>query len=196
MRRLLVAAAAAALVLAGCADSPDKTAVEIDGGTSATPSPTATRSSTGTLLDLVPPKPERPVDAKTKASAIAFADHVFKVIFYAYGQPDPEPIRDIADESTCRGCEQPIQNAEVGAQNGRLLLGATPVETSKAKVVNVDGDFATVRLVVSYPQQVLAFADSGKAEGKRVPEVDELTTVNLRWDKNAWVLLDFSQVKK
>ena len=197
-RALMVAASFAALVLTGCADpEADTKAIEIDGASSSsTPSPTATRSSTGTLLDLIPPKPERPADARTKAGAIAFADHVFAVIFYAYGQADPQPIRDIADTAVCRGCEQPVQNTEVMAQNDRLLLGTKPIETSKAKVVNVDGDLATVRLQVSYPQQVLVFAESGQAEGKRSPELDELTTVNLRWDDDAWTLLDFSEVKK
>lgn len=196
MRKVIVAVAAA-VVLAGCADTPEDKKVEI-GGESAdpTPTPSATRSSTGTLLDLVPPEPERPADARTKAGAIAFSDYVFKAIYYAYGTGDPTPITDIADTATCRGCKTPINNATVGGDNGRLLLGTQPVKTSGAKVTNVDGEIATVRLTVDYPQMVLVVRDTKQAEGDRIKAVEEPTTVNLRWQDGAWVLLDFQPVKK
>lgn len=196
MRRAIIAVVAA-VVLAGCADTPEDKKVEVGGKSSEpTPTPTATKSSTGTLLDLVPPEPQRPADARTKAGAIAFSDYVFKSIYYAYGTADPTPITDIADTAICSGCKTPVNNATTAGDNGRLLLGTQPVTTSDAKVTNVDGDIATVRLTVDYPQMVLVVADTKQAEGDRIKAVTEPTTVNLRWQGGKWVLLDFQPVKK
>ncbi|MDX6232513.1 MAG: hypothetical protein QOH68_1497 [Nocardioidaceae bacterium] len=170
----------------GSSDDGDK--ISIDDPTSASP----TQSSTGTLLDLVPPKPERPADKKTKLGAIAMADHLFKVVYYAQGIAKTEPLTAIVDAKLCRGCKVPLDNIATETQNGVVVVGTQPITTSKAKVVNVDGEFATVSLTVNYPEKVVVDAKSGKAAGKRSPGSKILTTVNLRWVDNAWTVLDFA----
>lgn len=179
------------VVLSACgggADDDDK--LSNDPATSATPTPTPTRSSTGTLLDLVPPKPERPADEKTKAGAIAFADYFFKVVYYVQGIADPAPLTSIIDVARCAGCKVYLKNVQTEVDNGVVVVASDPVATSKAKVINVDGEFATVSLTVNNPEKIIVDAASGKASGDRQPKYDRVATVNLRWTDGAWQVLD------
>lgn len=175
-------------VLTACGGGSDDDKGPIDSKTSAAPTPT--RTTTGTLLDLVPPKPERPADENTKAGAIAFADYVFKVISYGEGIGDAAPLTSIIDERRCAGCKLYLDNIKTSNKFNVVGVGSEPISTTKAKVVNVDGDFSTVSLTVNYPESVVIDADSGKASGDRQPKFTEATTVNLQWVDGKWRVLD------
>ena len=174
-------------VLSACGGSSDGKDLSVAKSSS---TPTPTRTTTGTLLDMVPPKPERPADEKTKAGAIAFADYFFKVALYVQGIADPAPLTAIIDADRCAGCKVLLGNVSTASSNGVVIVGTTPIATSKAKVVNVDGDFATVKLSVNHPERAIILAETGKPAGDPAPAYDDVTTVNLRWVDGAWIVLD------
>lgn len=184
MRRLVVAVlAAGVLALTGCTSSTDSAGSDDPSG-----------QLDGTLLDRAPTEPTPPAPEQSEAGAIAYADHVFAVIEYAYGTADPAPLEQITDPDTCFGCEAIVAEITAAAQDGRVLIGPTATTTSDPQVVDQSADRATVQLLVQRPALVSLQSDSGEPTGDNLAAVDAPMQVTMEWDGSSWTLVDLAPI--
>lgn len=183
MRRLVAALGLVAVLVAGCGDEPDPGLSP----TESSPTPSPTRSLTGTLLDYVPDEPVRPEDAKTEKGAIAFAEYVVALKWYSYGIADSSPYAEVVDLDYCRGCVGVIEAIDSVGDTPAVARGA--VTLSDVSVNQEDEEFFTVRYTVTIPE-VAVFDTAapeepidGWMEGNQTE-----TLFSLRWVDDRWVV--------
>ena len=181
--RALLVAVALATTLTACGGSDDK------GSQLPSRSPSPTKSTTGTLLDKVPTAPpERPKDVRSKAGAITFSDYSVDMIFYALATNDVDALYGIADRQLCRACKQ-VQDG-IEKRGNRVQVGKGAPEVSGPKLTSHEGEFYTVRQRVKLPEGAVIDPKTGK-EYSQLDGLTQVMNVNVRWVKDAWVLLDY-----
>ena len=183
--RALLVAVAMTVSLAACSGSDDKGS---DKPTDS-PTPSPVRSTTGTLLDNVPTSPpKRPKDVRSKAGAFAFSAYSVDVIFYALATNDVDALYGIADRELCRACKQVQDGME--KRGNKIQVGKGPQQVSSPKLTSQEGDFYTVRQRVKLPAGAVISPTTGK-EYSKLDGLTQVMNVNVRWVKDAWVLLDY-----
>jgi hypothetical protein len=185
--RALIVAVALTTTLTACGGSDDK------GSGLPSDSPSPTKSTTGTLLDSMPTSPpERPKDVRSKTGAIAFSSYVADMMFYVLGTNDVDALYGIADRKLCRKCASMQKTVEKRGE--KVQVGNTPLKVSDAKVIFTEGEFYTVRQRVQFPTGATISSKTGK-EVEKLDDKFENMNINIRWVKDAWVLLDYGYVK-
>jgi hypothetical protein len=186
--RVLVLAAVLAFTLAACGSSSGGALPKL----SATPS--ATKTTTGTLLDNVPTsKPARPKDVKSKAGAVKFGTYVFDVVFYTLATNDSDALVSIADKSLCTVCASVVKST--AKHPNEVQVSADKHRVAGGRVTATSGDFYTVRQRVTFPKG----SQINKSTGKVTDSLDAATlteNINMQWRKGAWVLLDYKNAKE
>jgi hypothetical protein len=183
--RALLVAAAMTVSLAACSDSDDKGS---DKPTDS-PTPSPVRSTTGTLLDNVPTSPpKRPKDVRSKDGAFAFSAYSVDVIFYALATKDIDALYGIADRELCRACKQVQDGME--KRGNKIQVGKGPQVVSSPKLTSQEGDFYTVRQRVKLPDGAVISPTTGE-EYSKLDGSGKVMNVNIRWVKDAWILLDY-----
>lgn len=183
--RTLFVAVALTTTLTACGGSDDKGS-DLP---SSSPTPSPTKSTTGTLLDNVPAAPpERPKDVRSEAGAFSFSGYSLDMIFYAIATSDVDALYGIADRNLCRACKQ-VQDG-IEKRDGRVQVGRSSPEASDPKLTSHEGEFYTVRQRVKIPKGAVIDPKTGK-EYSQLKGLTQVMNVNVRWVKDAWVLLDY-----
>jgi hypothetical protein len=186
--RVVVLAAVLGFTLTACGSSSGGALPKL----SATPS--ATKTTTGTLLDNVPTsKPARPKDVKSKAGAVKFGSYVFDVVFYTLATNDSDALVSIADKSLCTVCTG--LKKSIGQRPDEVQVSADKHRVAGGKVTATSGDFYTVRQKVTFPKGSQINKTTGKVR-KSLNAATLTENVNMQWRKGAWVLLDYKKVKE
>ncbi len=184
--RLWTVAAAAILTLTACSSTDsEKKLPELSD------SPSATQTTTGTLLDEIPDEtPVRPEDVRSNDGSIAFAAYVAEVILYTLETSDPALLTKISDSKVCATCKRVRTAVEesAGKNQAEVLRGSLGI--SDAKVTANQGGFYTVKESVLFPAGGRIDSTSGKVLEKYDKETQKLN-VNMQWRKDSWVLLEY-----
>lgn len=150
MPRLLLGAAALALVLAGCGGDPEST-----------PSPEVTLTTPVDASASASPAPTLPAAAQadTKAGAIAFVKHYVELINHAQATGDVDQVEDVEDPA-CRSCAAARDGLEDHYSSGGTIHGGEWSIEAVQAVRNRAINGWVVDLSVSFTQQVVKFGSS------------------------------------
>lgn len=182
MKRLALAALAAALLLVGCSDddSPEPKIAPTDtSSASATPTPPAPTASG-------PVEPTMPAAAEgdDAAAAEAFVRHYWAMVNYAQATGDTEGLKDLGADS-CAGCRGGWQGIDETYGAGGTIQGGEFQVTrlDVTEVTSHDGSAFAVEVSLTAAPQVI------KEPGTRADKKDggdyELNLIAVRRD-GAW----------
>lgn len=185
-QRVMGAAGAVALAMTcvGCATADARGEAPT---TPATASLVATASATPTRS--VPPKPALPQAATehTDAGAIAFTEHWFAVLSYAYASGDTDAIWEISNKETCEGCKALAERIQSRYANDGYMTDGN-IEVKSTGVLPYRENDATV-LVVNISQEEIQVHENGSiAPTRSDKQSDGSLLVYTRLSPGGWEL--------
>ncbi|MBS4752250.1 hypothetical protein KG112_05440 [Nocardioides sp. zg-ZUI104] len=177
---LALTAALLACALAGCSDADGK---------ESSPEPTTSASASPTASAPTEPSLPAAADTSDEAGARAFLEHYWDLVNYAQATGDVDRMRAVS-ATTCSGCSGIADALEqLYADGGHLeggehtpnLGAATKIKTSDKSVFGY-----RIKVVVTYPSQVVVSADNARDE-RRAGEASFMAYV--QWiDGGRWRL--------
>lgn len=176
-RHLLTLVAGLPLLLAGCADDPSPQI--------APPEPSASTT-------LLSPQPKEPWQKKSKAGAVAFAEHWVEVFNEAQETGEVDELRAISDSGcgTCTGVMEQIEG--LYGSDGHLISKGWKVRSSTA-IEQVPTPRSRVALRIHRAAQVVVLGEDAKR--KRYPASEVTMSARLAWGPRGWVMQDLVAVQ-
>lgn len=192
MRRTLTlpVAMVAMVALSACGSNGSDDSSGTSDQTTATPSASAPAPSPSAPAWSATEAPVEPTGQEnTEAGADAYGQFVLTAAFYGYATGDAKPIVTRGDEAACTGCAQ-LQKFQDSPARKRQVPSSQPLfEMTKH---SVDGDFVNLEYAMDIPAGTRIDESKNNAETDIPAAADVPARVNLKWDSDHWVLMNFT----